>query len=82
MQQTPQQTALWHEIMCLNDNMFNDTEKQEFRRFSHGFREVFSINDERAAAGMWSKASDYMIRYADYQRQAITLAKKIRKDNA
>ena len=81
MQLTPQQIALVDEIAHLNENMFNAEEKQEFRNFSHALRTISGIEDTVTANGIWSKASDYMIRYADYQRQALTLAKNIRKEN-
>lgn len=81
MQPTPQEIALIDEITHLNENMFNNEEKEEFRNFTHALRNVSQLEDPMVVKNIWSKASDYMIRYADYQRQALTLAKSIRKDN-
>lgn len=81
MQPTPQEIALIDEITHLNENMFNNEEKEEFRNFAHALRSVSQLEDPMVVKNIWSKASDYMIRYADYQRQALTLAKSIRKDN-
>lgn len=82
MQPTPQQIALIDEITHLNENMFNAEEKAEFRNFTHALRSVFQLENPETVKGIWAKASDYMIRYVDYQRQALTLAKSIRKENA
>lgn len=82
MQPTKQQIALIDEIMHLNENMFSNEEKQEFRNFTHALRSVSQLENQETVKNIWAKASDYMIRYADYQRQALTLAKSIRKENS